>query len=72
MLDTLRLTVRNAAASGWEHALKDALRQVDGVIGVTASYKASLIGITFDASKISSSALRAHVEALGYDVTTCG
>lgn len=68
MLETLRLTVRNAAGSGWEHALKEALRQIDGVVGVTASYKASLIGITFDASKVSSGALRAHVEALGYDV----
>jgi len=30
MLDILRFTVRNAAGSGWEHALKEALRQVDG------------------------------------------
>jgi copper chaperone CopZ len=72
MLDILRLTVRNAGGSGWEYALKEALRQVEGVVGVTASYKASLIGITFDASKISSGALRARVEALGYDVTLCG
>lgn len=68
MLDILRLTVRNAAGSGWEHALKEALRQIDGVVGVTASYKTSLIGITFDATKVSSGALRARVEALGYDV----
>ncbi|MBI2188905.1 MAG: heavy-metal-associated domain-containing protein [Acidobacteria bacterium] len=72
MLDILRLTVRNAAGSGWEHALKEALRSVDGVVGVTASYKASLIGITFDAARISREALRARVEALGYDVITCG
>jgi len=70
MLDILRLIVRNAAGSGWEHALKEALRQVDGVVGVTASYKASLIGITFDASKVSSGALLARVEQLGYEVDT--
>jgi copper chaperone CopZ len=63
-------TVRNAAGSGWEHALKEALRQVDLVVGVTASYKASLIGITYDASKVSSGALRARVEKLGYEVDT--
>jgi len=68
MVETLRLTVRTAAGSGWEHTVKEALRQVDGVVGVTASYKASLIGITFDASRISAGALRARVEALGYDV----
>lgn len=72
MLDILRLTVRNAAGSGWEHTLKEALRQVEGVVGVTASYKASLIGVTFDASRISPAALRARIEALGYDVVACG
>jgi len=72
MLEILRLTVRNAAGSDWEHALKEALRQVEGVVGVTASYKARLIGITFDASKVSPSALRARVEEMGYDVTICG
>jgi copper chaperone CopZ len=69
MLDILRLTVRGAAGSGWDAALKEALRHVEGVVGVTASYKASLIGITFDASRISSTALRARVEQLGYTVT---
>ena len=70
MLDILRLTVRGAAGSGWESALKEALRQVEGVVGVTASYKARLIGITFDANKISPSALQARVEQLGYEVDT--
>jgi len=68
MLNILRLTVRNAEGSGWEHALKEALRQVEGVVGVTASYQANLIGITFDASKISPGALQARVEQLGYEV----
>jgi copper chaperone CopZ len=72
MQDILRLTILNAAGSGWEHALKEALRQVDGVLGVTASYKTSLIGITFDAGRISPAAIRARIEALGYDIVTCG
>lgn len=72
MLDILRLIVRDAAASGWESALKDALRQVEGVVGVTASYKANLIGVTFDATKTSPGTLRERVEALGYSVITCG
>ena len=71
-VETLRLTVRNPVCSGWEYALKRALRQIDGVEGVTASYKANLVGITFDASKVSDVALTAHVEALGYDVVRCG
>lgn len=68
MLDILRLTVRNAAGSGWEYALKDAVRRIDGVVGVTASYKANVVGITFDASKIPVEALKAQIEALGYDI----
>jgi copper chaperone CopZ len=70
MPDILRLTVLNAASSGWEHTVKEALRQVEGVVGVTASYKARLIGIAFDAAKVSPAALRARVESLGYEVDT--
>lgn len=72
MVETLRLTVRNSVCSGWEHAVKRALRQIDGVEGVTASYKANLVGITFDTAKVTVAALTAHVESLGYDVVTCG
>jgi copper chaperone CopZ len=68
MLDILRLSVRNADCTGWEHAVKRALHQIDGVVGITASYKANLIGIAFDATKITPLALKQRVEALGYDV----
>ena len=71
-METLRLTVRNPVCSGWEHIVKRDLRQVGGVEGVTASYKANLIGVTFDASKITRAALQARIEALGYDVVPCG
>jgi len=72
MVETLRLTVRNAACSGWEHVVKRDLRHVSGVEGVTASYKANLIGVTFDSSKITPAALQERIEALGYDVVPCG
>jgi copper chaperone CopZ len=71
-VETLRLIVRNPVCSGWEHALKRALRQIDGVEGVTTSYKAHLVGITFDTARITDAALTAHVESLGYDVVRCG
>jgi copper chaperone CopZ len=64
----LRLSVRNAEGTGWEHAIKRALHQIDGVVGITASYKANLIGIAFDATKITPLALKQRIEALGYDV----
>ena len=72
VVETLRLTVRNPVCSGWEHAVKRALRQIDGVEGVTASYKANLIGITFDSTRVTVAALKAHVESLGYDVVAYG
>jgi copper chaperone CopZ len=72
VVETLRLTVRNSVCSGWEHALKQALRQIDGVEGVTASYKANLVGIRFDTARVTVAALKAHVESLGYDVVMCG
>jgi copper chaperone CopZ len=72
VIDTLRLTVGNSVCSGWEHAVKRALRQIDGVQGVTASYKANLIGISFDTARITAAALKQHIESLGYDVVMCG
>jgi copper chaperone CopZ len=71
-VETLRLTIRNPVCSGWEQALKHALRQIDGVEGVTASYKANLVGIRFDAARVTVAALTAYVESLGYEVVTCG
>jgi copper chaperone CopZ len=58
--------------SDWEHAVKRALRDIDGVQGVTASYKANLVGITFDSGRLTVAALKERVESLGYDVVTCG
>jgi len=72
VVETLRLTVRNPVCSGWEHAVKRALRQIDGVEGVTASYKANLVGIRFDTTRVTVAALKEHVESLGYDVVMCG
>lgn len=72
MVETLRLTVRNSVCSGWEHAVKRAVRQIDGVEGVTASYKANLVGITFDTARVTVAALKEQVESLGYDVVICG
>ena len=71
-METLRLTVGNSVCSGWEHAVKHALRHIDGVQGVTTSYKADLIAISFDAARITPGALKQHVESLGYDVVICG
>ena len=71
-METLRLTVGNSVCSGWEHAVKRALRDIDGVHGVTASYKANLIGISFDTTRITAAALKQHVESLGYDVVISG
>jgi hypothetical protein len=44
------------------------LHPIDGVMGITASYKANLIAIAFDATKITAIALKQRIEALGYDV----
>lgn len=71
-MDTLRLRVQNPVCSGWEHEVKRALRDVDGVQGITASYKANLIGVTFEPSRIAAATLTQLIEALGYDVIPCG
>jgi copper chaperone CopZ len=72
VIETLRLTIGNPVCSGWEHAVKRALRQIEGVQGVTASYKANLIGISFDPARIHRGALKQEVELLGFDVVKWG
>ena len=68
MSDTLRLRVIGVAGGGWEIIVKRELLDIDGVEGVTTSYQANLIGIAFDAGRVTSDALQAKVEALGYTV----
>jgi copper chaperone CopZ len=54
---------------GCEHAVKKALRQVEGVEEVTASHRASQVGVTFDATRVTRDRLKEKSEALGYSVS---
>ena len=53
---------------GCENAVKKALQQVDGVEDVSASHKANLVGVTYDADKVTRATLKERIEALGYEV----
>ena len=70
---TLRLTLSGTTwspstslgAGRWEHGVKRALLEVDGVEGVTTSSQASLVGVAFDASKVTPDLIRERIESLG-------
>ena len=68
MSETLQLTVTGMTCGGCENAVRRALEQIAGVEEVTASHVANLVGVTFDTSKVTPSALKARIEALGYVV----
>jgi copper chaperone len=68
MSETLQLTVTGMTCGGCENAVKKALQTLDGVEDVSASREASLVGVTYDANKITRATLTAKIEALGYDV----
>ena len=68
MSETLQLTVTGMTCGGCEKAVKRALGQLQGVEDVTASHQASLVGVTFDASKITPAVLKQRIEELGYGV----
>ena len=72
MSDTLRLTVAGTTWGRWEHGVKRALLEVEGVEGVTASSQASLVGVAFDASKVTPDLIREKIESLGYSVIGSG
>lgn len=49
--------------------MKKALQQVEGVEEVTASHRASQVGVTFDATRVTRDRLKEKIEALGYSVS---
>jgi copper chaperone CopZ len=53
---------------GCENAVSKALRALDGVEDVSASHAANLVGVTYDANKVTRAMLREKIETLGYDV----
>jgi len=53
---------------GCENAVKKALTLIDGVEDVSASHAANLVGVTYDAAKVTRAMLKERIEALGYEV----
>lgn len=68
MSDTLQLKVTGMTCGGCESAVTRTLQKVDGVEDVTASHSAGLVGVRFDASKVTPAMLKEKIESLGYDV----
>ncbi len=51
---------------GCENAVKRTLQLVEGIEGVTASYKANLVGVEFDAVKVTPHQIEEKIEPLWY------
>ena len=68
MTKTLQLTVTGMTCGGCENAVKKALQQVDGVEQVSASHAANVVGVTYDAARVTPALLTERIEALGYEV----
>lgn len=68
MTETLQLTVTGMTCGGCENAVKKALQQIDGVEEVSASHRANLVGVSYDADRVTRAMLKQRIEALGYDV----
>lgn len=72
MSDTLRVTIACTTCDRWEHGVKRALLDVEGVKGVTASSQMSLVGVAFDATKVTPDLIKERIESLGYSVIASG
>lgn len=68
MTETLQLTVTGMTCGGCENAVKNALRQIDGIEDVTASHAANSVGIRYDGDKVTRAMVKERIEALGYSV----
>jgi copper chaperone CopZ len=68
MTEILQLTVSGMTCGGCENAVRQTLRQLDGVEDVKASHEQNLVGVTFDPDKVEASTLRERIASLGYSV----
>jgi copper chaperone len=68
MSESLQLTVTGMTCGGCENAVKRAVSKLAGVESVTADHHAGLVGIEFDPAQVTPLAIRAEIEAVGYDV----
>lgn len=67
-MEMLQLTVTGMTCGGCETAVRNALGRVEGVDTVTADHVTNLVGVSYDADKITPAIIREKIEALGYQV----
>jgi copper chaperone CopZ len=68
MSESLQLTVTGMTCGGCENAVKRVVSKLPGVETVSADHHANLVGVEFDPGQITAQAIRAEIEAIGYDV----
>jgi copper chaperone CopZ len=69
MAETIQLAVTGMTCGGCERAVTRALQQLPGVQAVEASHQDERVRVTYDAAQVDEAALRARIEAAGYQVT---
>ncbi len=68
MAETLHLTVTGMTCGGCENAVRTSLKRVNGIEEVSASFKGSVVAVTFDETKVTPTVIRTTIEGLGYEV----
>jgi len=68
MTESLQLTVTGMTCGGCENAVKRVVSKLPGVEAVSADHHAGLVGVEFDPAQVTPQAIRAEIEAIGYDV----
>jgi copper chaperone CopZ len=68
MADTIQLAVTGMTCGGCERAVTRALQQLPGVQAVEASHQDERVRVTYDTAQVDEAALRARIEAAGYQV----
>jgi copper chaperone len=68
MSESLQLTVTGMTCGGCENAVRRAVSKLAGVETVTADRTTNLVGVEFDPGQVTPQAIRAEIEAIGYEV----
>jgi copper chaperone CopZ len=68
-LTVAQLHISGMTCTGCETTIKKAVREIEGVSEVTASFIDSIAVVKFDSSIVSATMINEHVNELGYTVT---
>jgi copper chaperone len=67
-METITLNVPGMSCSHCEHAIKGAVKKLDGVDDITINLTDKIVKVSFSPEKVTENSIRSAIEDQGYDI----